>query len=255
VPRLFNIPSADVLGSLDLFLTAGGSFGAEKEKSFLGRVGIGLGDVAEVEFSSLSVINTLRVSSTSIPTSAFKMRALRENGKRPALGWALRGTTSWQVLDSDADAASFETRLTKLYAVATKRIGTVAVHGGAGLTDVRVRNPRGWRFEDPGDGEMQKNLVAPFGGVSVQANPRTLVMAEVEGVPQYGFEWAKACGPDDIKTVWAGVVGVRFYFAPWLATDAGVRYRSDFDGIADANIHVSANVLLPLAQAGRGRTG
>jgi len=252
LPRLFNVPTAEVLGSLDAFVTAGGSFGAEKEKSFLGRAGIGLGDVAEIELSTLSVINSLQANSVSIPTSAFKMRVFREKGTRPSAALALRGTTSWQHLTSEEGGyASFEMRLTKLYAVASKSIGTAVLHGGVGLTDVRVRRPFGWSVEDSSGREMQKNLVSPFAGVSVRANPRTLVMGEVEGVPQFDFETRGVHGPDAVKTVWAGVVGVRFYLATWLATDAGVRYRSDFDGIADANIHAALNVLLPLGGTGR----
>jgi hypothetical protein len=41
---------------------------------------------------------------------------------------------------------------------------------------------------------------------------------------------------------------VRFYFTNWLAADTGVRYRSDFDGIADANIQANVNLLLPLGR-------
>jgi hypothetical protein len=42
------------------------------------------------------------------------------------------------------------------------------------------------------------------------------------------------------------VLGVRFYFTNWLAMDTGVRYRSDFHGIADATIQASFNGVIPL---------
>ena len=248
LPRLFNVPTPEVLGSLDLYFTGGGAFGIEKERNFLGHAGLGLGDIAEVEFATQAVINSLQQGSSSVPTSAFKMQMLREREKLPAIAASLRGTTSWHYLEGNDPNISFETRLTKLYLVASKQFGQVTAHLGAGLTDVRVRNPRGWRFHNPAEKELQRNLIAPFGGVSIQANPKALVMIEIEGLPSYNFVEGGTYDGGGIKNIWAGVIGVRFYFTNWLAADTGVRYRSDFDGIADANIQANINMLLPLGR-------
>jgi hypothetical protein len=256
LPRLFNVPTANVLGSLDIYFTGGGAFGIEKERNFLGRAGLGLGDIAEVEFATQSVINSLQRGSSSLPTSAFKMLILREQPGLPAVAVALRGTTSWRYLDGSDSTSyfSFETRLTKLYLVASKRINKVTGHVGVGLTDVRVRNLQSWNFVNgnPGNAvntrELQRNLWAPFGGLSIQANPKTQVMLEIEGLPSYEFGEGREHSAGNIKNIWAGVVGVRFYFTNWLAADTGVRYRSDFDGIADANIQANVNLLLPLGR-------
>ena len=256
LPRLFNVPTASVLGSLDLYFTGGGAFGIEKERNFLGRAGLGLGDVAEVEFATQSVINSLQHGSSSLPTSAFKMLIMRERDNLPAVAAALRGTTSWQLLSAyhSTGFSSFETRFTKLYFVASKRMNQVSGHVGIGLTDVRVRNGQSETFVDgipestTRSGELQRNLWAPFGGLSIQANPKTLVMLEIEGLPSYDFEEGHEFSKDRIKNIWAGVVGVRFYFTNWMAADTGVRYRSDFDGIADANIQASLNLLLPVGR-------
>ncbi|MCI0695063.1 YjbH domain-containing protein [candidate division KSB1 bacterium] len=255
LPRLFNVPTANVLGSLDIYFTGGGAFGIEKERNFLGRAGLGLGDIAEVEFATQSVINSLQRGSSSLPTSAFKMLIMRERLGLPAVAVALRGTTSWQSLDGSDSTSyfSFETRFTKLYLVASKRVNKVTGHFGIGLTDVRVRNLQSWNFMNgnPGNtyaGELQRNLWAPFGGISIQANPKTQVMLEIEGLPSYEFGEGREYSAKNIKNIWAGVVGVRFYFTNWLAADTGVRYRSDFDGIADANIQANVNLLLPLGR-------
>ncbi len=248
LPRLFNVPTAGVLGSLDLYFTGGGAFGIEKERNLLGRAGLGLGDIAEVEFATQAVINSLQNGSATVPTSAFKMLLLRERDNLPAVAVSLRGTTSWQYLEGDDYTVSFETRLTKLYIVASKKINTVSGHAGLGLTDVRVRNPLGWSFKNTTSGELQSNLWAPFAGVSIQANPKAQVMFEIEGLPSYDFAAGGNYGSGDVKNIWAGVVGVRFYFTNWLAADTGVRYRSDFDGIADANIQANLNMLLPLGR-------
>ncbi len=255
LPRLFNVPTANVLGSLDIYFTGGGAFGIEKERHFLGRAGLGLGDIAEVEFATQSVINSLQRGSSSLPTSAFKMLIIREQLGLPAVAVALRGTTSWQSLDGSDSTSyfSFETRFTKLYLVVSKRVNNVTGHFGIGLTDVRVRNLQSWNFMsgNPGNtyaGELQRNLWAPFGGISIQANPKTQVMVEIEGLPSYEFGEGREYSAKNIKNIWAGVVGVRFYFTNWLAADTGVRYRSDFDGIADANIQANINLLLPLGR-------
>ncbi|MGH7601069.1 MAG: hypothetical protein ACREOI_32325, partial [bacterium] len=218
--------------------------------------GMGLGDIAEVEFATQSVINSLQRGSSSLPTSAFKMLIMRERLGLPSVAVALRGTTSWRSLDGSDSTSyfSFETRLTKLYLVASKRINKVTGHFGIGLTDVRVRNLQSWNFANGNPGntvntnELQRNLWAPFGGISIQANPKTQVMLEIEGLPSYEFGEGRKYSAGNIKNIWAGVVGVRFYFTNWLAADTGVRYRSDFDGIADANIQANVNLLLPLGR-------
>ncbi|MDZ7265797.1 MAG: hypothetical protein ONB48_00490 [candidate division KSB1 bacterium] len=247
LPRLFNVPTAEVLNSLDIYFNGGGAFGIEKERNFLGHAGLGLGDIAEVEFATQAVINSLQQGSSSVSTSAFKMLVLREQDRLPAIAVSLRGTTSWHHFQGQDASVSFETRLTKLYLVATKHRGKVMAHFGVGLTDVRVRSPQGWRFREAGR-EMQRNLIAPFGGLTIQANPKAQVMLEVEGLPSYDFTAGEVHDGSAIKNIWAGVVGVRFYFTNWLAADTGVRYRSDFDGIADANIQANVNMLFPLGR-------
>lgn len=246
LPRLFNVPTGDVMRSLNVYLNGGGAFGAEKERSVLARAGLGLGDVAEVEVSTWSIVSSLRKTNATIPTSAFKMQVLRETASRPAVAWSLRGTTSWQLVENEDLGTSFQTRLMKLYLVGSRNFGSFRGHFGAGLTDIRVRNPVGWSFADTLQPELQRNLLTPFAGFSAQANPRTLVMAEIDGIPEYHFAAGRAADEKSIRTVWSGSMGVRFYFSPYVAVDSGVRYRSDYKGIADANIHAALNFLLPI---------
>jgi hypothetical protein len=247
LPRLFNVPTAQVLRSLRVYSTGGGALGVEKERSLFGRIGIGLGDIADVEVASQSVINALRDGSSTLPTSAFRIRLLRERRTIPAVALALRATTNWQRLEGSSFTVDCRTRLTKLYGVLSKGVGPVGLHAGAGLTDVRVKDPHGWTFADPTDTELRSNLWAPFGGFSVRANESAYFLGEIEGLPSYRFRPGTAGDEDDIETVWVGVFGVRFFFARWLVTDTGVRYRSDFVGIADASIQANVTLLLDLA--------
>jgi hypothetical protein len=246
--RLFNVSTAEVLRSLDICMSGGGAFSAESQRSFLGRAAIGLGDVAEVEISTLAVLTALKRSSSSVPTSAFKMRIFREKGNRPAMAWVLRGTTAWRDVSGSATGVEYNTRLTRLQVVATKTIGTVALHAGGGWADIRVKDPGGYGHEPRWDGELKRNIFSPLAGFSVQVNPRTTVMGEVEVVPRYDFGETLTQADEMILSAWSGVMGVRFYFARWLSTDAGVTYRSDFAGLADCTIRASASVLLPLGE-------
>jgi len=246
--RLFNVSTAEVLRSLDICLSGGGAFSAESERSFLGRAAIGLGDVAEVEISTLSVLTALQHSSSSVPTSAFKMRIFGEKGNRPALAWVLRSTTAWRDVNGPEEGIKYSTRLTRLQLVATKTISTVALHAGAGWADIRAKDPGGRGREPRWDGELKRNIFSPLAGFSVQVNPRTTVMGEVEVVPRYDFSEGLEKADEMILSAWSGVMGVRFYFARWLSTDAGVTYRSDFAGLADATIRASASVVLPLGE-------
>jgi len=247
VSRLFTIPTANVLGSFRADLNAGGTFSAEKERGFLGRAAVGLGDVAEVELSTLSILNSLNSRPSGYPTTAFKMRILGERANRPGLACMLRGTTDWHDLDAVHGSWNYiyyETRLTRLHLIASKTIRATSVHVGLGWVDVRVRGPFG-ATEGVESHEEQTNLFAPFAGFAVQVNPLTLIMGEIETVPRYEFA-ANASRHPAVERAWSGVIGVRFFFTDWLATDAGVGYRSDFDGIADASIRAAATIMVPL---------
>lgn len=248
-PRLFNIPTAEVLGSLDLNLTGGGTFGMEKERTFLGKIGIGLGDIAEMELSTLGLINALKSGITTIASSAFKLKFWEERKNLPGLAMALGGTPTWNELAGDDPTVSFETRLMKLYLVATKRKGRFGGHFGVTITDVRVKNnPLGWKFKNPQNDQLKKNLYAIFCGTDIKANPKTKIMIELETVPKFEFQKGGIYDNSAMTSVWSGMIGVRFFFTNWLAIDTGVRYQSDFDGIADSKIQASLNVFLPLKQ-------
>lgn len=251
LPRLFNIPTSKVLASLRMYATGGGALGIEKERSLFGRIGLGLGDIADVEIASQSVINALAEGSSSVPTSAFKVRIMRERRTLPGVSIAIRGTVDWHVLEGETSDINFETRLTRLYAVASKRWGPFSGHLGASLTDVRVKNPHGWSFADPEEDEIRKNLWTPFAGFLYRANESAFFMGEVEGLPSYRFREGGTYDNDRIENVWVGVIGVRFFFAPWFVTDTGVRYRSDFVGIADASIQGNATMLFDFARPWR----
>lgn len=271
-PRLFSVPVTRVLGSLDISLMGGGAFGVATNQSFLGTVGIGLGNIAEVEFSTVGLVTNITRGSTVFPTSAFKLTLIPENKWHiPSLAIAFRSSSNWQdvrsersVLEADGySAAAFDankqvsgigygTRFTTMYGVSTLRLGPVSLHGGLSLTDVRVKDLTvNFYFTDThGDSlEKQKNLIGGFIGFDIESNPETKLMFEVKTVSNYRYN--PESKEIDVSEAIVAIGGVRFFFNRWLSTDVGVWYQSNFIGIADMQIKMGLNIFVPVESIGR----
>lgn len=254
--RLFVIPVADVLGSMEINIGGGSAFGVRKteKRPFLGHFRIGLGDVAEIELSTIGVINRLSEGSGSIPTAAFKLKFLSEGRIRPAVAGALRSSL-WH--SEERGRYKFQKRLSTLYFVASKTSGKVSLHAGVSINDLRIRtkdiradtliSPTPEKAEDTGEDYYNRNPIGPFAGIRAEVNPKTFLMLEVEPIAEYEFdEDDPVLSENDISTEWMVIAGVRFFFADWLAVDSGVMYRSDYKGIGDAQIQAGLNINLPM---------
>lgn len=263
-PRLFTVPAARVLGSLDVRLTGGGAFGVAADRSFLGTVSIGLGDIAEVEFSTVRMMTNITRGSSVFPTSAFKLMLIPENKWHiPTLAIAFCNSANWKdvqsdekVLRADAFAAGFDeagitnigydTRFTTMYGVTTVRFWSLSVHAGLSLTDVRVRDLAVFSYiegdyADPQ--EKQKNLIGGFFGFDIESNPQTKLMFEIQTVSNYQYNVDTK--EIDVSEAYLAIGGVRFFFNRWLSTDVGVWYQSTFRGIADLQIKLGLNLFIP----------
>jgi len=268
--RLFVIPSAYVLRSFEFNASFGTNFGVitEEKRPFLGRTRIGLGDLAEVEISNEGIINRLSKGSPAIPTVAFKLQLLPEGRVFPAVAGALRSSL-WIGEERAVDATlrakfqlpstnlKFEKRLATLYFIASKTIGPTSFHAGLSISDLRVRT------KDAGTGEpisptaeyvkandkdyFNKNVFTPFVGLQALVNERTMLMMELSRIAEYSFdEDVPILDENKVTTRLMGIAGVRFFFFNWMALDTGVRYRSDFHGIGDAQIEAGLNFGLSL---------
>lgn len=270
-PRLFSVPTARVLGSMDIRVVGGGAFGVATDQSFLGKVGIGLGDIAEVEFSTVGMVTNIARGSTVFPTSAFKLLLIPENRWHlPTLAVAFRSSANWQDVLGDESVIKaagmrfreedgrqvknlgYDTRFTTMYVVSTLRLWTLSLHGGATLTDVRVKelsvdywNASG--FQD--STEKQKNLIGGFFGFDIESNPQTKLMFELQTESNYEYNVKKR--RIDVNIGYMATGGVRFFFNRWLSTDVGVWYHSAFRGIADLQIKVGLNLFIPGGNFGR----
>ena len=272
--KFFFIPSSKVMRTMEVSFSGGNSFGVEESGGLLARFGLGLGGVAEMEFSTQQVANQLTGEETRFPSRTFKVQLVparfAQNWYVPNLAVQLK-TTSWgsivennhqitgeldrkftdSYLNLSLSSLQLSTRFTTLYIVGGKDFTIGGIHLGASLMDVRTREGGQWIFDNntymhdyyrfP---EIQKNILQPFGGIFLNANETTQILAEVSALPNYKYNIeAKKI---DITHAWVGIAGVRFFMFPWLSWDAGVRYLSSFDGIADAEISISMNMVLPI---------
>jgi len=264
-PRLFNIPTARVLSSKDFNLTGGGAFGVGTKQSLLGTVGIGLGNIAEVEFSTMGLVNNIANGSPVVTTSAFKIKLIPENflGMRffPILAIAIRSSSDWKQINSDEkvvkanDAWSencianinYATRFTILYGVSSLSLGPINLHGGISLTDIRIKDTMVEYWNDYlyqyDPEEIQKNLIGGFAGIEIARNPQTKIMCEIETVSNW--EYNSENETVEVHQSYLFVGGVRFFFTKWLSIDTGVWYQDNFRGIADSQIKLGLNVLIP----------
>jgi len=277
-PKFFASPTAKVLQTLEVSLSAGSSFGERQGTGFLSRIGLGLGGVAEIEFSSTQVANELTGRENRFPARTFKVNLIPDRWQdfplMPLLAVQLRAT-SWGAAVERNDALSpglrekfsdvnqgwqlqsigLQSRWTTFHFIAGKTGELGGIHGGITLTDVRTKKGHQWYLEDEGPAihtipAQQKNLVAPFGGIMLNANSNTQLLAEVSQVPKLEYDVVKRA--IEIRSTWAGVAGVRFFIGDWLSWDTGVRYLSTYDGIADAEINMALNVVLAFNNLGRG---
>jgi hypothetical protein len=69
-------------------------------------------------------------------------------------------------------------------------------------------------------------------------------MAEMQSVPVFDFDVPRQ--KVVISRAWLGVAGIRFFISNWLTLDAGVKCQSNDKGIADAEIRLGGNCVIPV---------
>ncbi|MDO9548753.1 MAG: hypothetical protein Q7J65_07330 [Candidatus Marinimicrobia bacterium] len=272
-PRLFTIPTARVLGSKDISLMGGGAFGVAVQQSFLGTVGMGLGNIAEVEFSTVGLINNISQGSPSVSTSAFKIQLIPEDlfglSFFPTLAISIRSSADWKDVRSDwralnsnkafyayngatqrdecaVSSVGYNTRFTIMYGVATFPLGPVKIHSGLTLTDIRVKDMAVvyiWQEDNDVPEERQKNLIGGFAGFEIEYNPQTKLMVEIktDSKHEYNMETKEI----EVSHTHVAIAGVRFFFTKWLSIDTGVLYQANYKGIADSQIKLGLNLFMP----------
>ena len=235
----------------------------------MGRIAVGLGGIAEVEFTRSSFMDNLTGRQKNLPTSVFKMAIIPQRFTQhwfiPYISLQLHSTPWSSNVDPSSNLKSavtadymamnlsrmnMENRFTTLYGIVGKDIGFISLFGGLTLTDVRVRNSYQWIYhQDLGYDvyqeipDMQKNLIAPFANIIIHANEDTRLMAELQAIPFIDYDIQSQ--QVEIKKTWRAIVGVRLFVTPWFSLDTGVKYLSSAKGIADSEVNAGINIIIP----------
>jgi len=265
--RLFTVPSGRVLSSMEVLLTLGGAYGSMNKGEYLGRASLGLGDFAELEVSTWRLVSNLFNGTASLGTTALSVGVLRpeEGSLLPDASICFRMNPSWKKVEvrgndlaenlrDDVNEVNFEMHFASLYLnLSRELIKDVTLHAGVYLTDMRTRSGMADRADSANTSgsvaipDAREDMVGGFAGLERKINPRTILMAEIFSVPR--FKYTLASNELKIDQVTMFIAGVRFHFARRISTDAGVKYRSDYKGIADSEITVGLNFGFNLEEA------
>jgi len=262
--RMFIAPTGRMLPSGIVGLSFGGAFATQGGKEYLGLFSIGLGGVAELEISTAHLVSNVFSSSKWIGTTALKFTIF--NGKPetvlPKVMIALRSNRWSSIEGSGSDLAGpadedgnsgiynidFKTHLTSLYLSATSEFTPkLSVSGGLVWHDIRTKDlsyNSSHQINLPEN--MKKSIVGAFGGVENLLNPTTYSLLEIGLIPEIRFD--DKMEQMMIGQLWYSMVGVRFFFREIAAVDAGIKYRSDYSGLADAEIVVGLNIGVDIAK-------
>ena len=70
-------------------------------------------------------------------------------------------------------------------------------------------------------------------------NPRTSILAEAQTIPFFNYHVGN--GNLKLEHMYVGAAGIRFALGRAITLDSGIRYQSDFIGLADVQIRVALN--------------
>ncbi len=238
-PRLFIIPVADTLKAFDIN-ASGGATWETGQVSFLGTGFLGLGDVAQVEWSSLRAFSTQhgdfeKLSST--PAAGVKLALPLEEHSRLLPNIAVSYHRSF---GEENEFQSYKQQLADLYLMASKsffskgeRWRGFRLHAGADYFGARVETDQPVKT---------KGFWRPFGGVEIWASRHAKLMAEVEWFPLINVDGNPVIAAEPL---WMTIAGVRVFITRFITADIGVRYQEDFETIADAKLEGKLGLAIP----------
>ena len=244
-PRLYNVPTAYIIPSLDLSVSSGGAFGT-KGFGYQGTAGFGLADIAQIEIHAIGIGSNIEERiSHPVFAPGFKMMLLRA-GKwelsgisSPGISWALRSSL-WR--EDEEGNTLYKTKVADLYFVATEKLGPISLHGGVDIFDARLISNI---MERQGIKEVKQNFVRPFGGFDIAITERGKAMAEFGWAADFNYNKDGIQQDSDIEPIWVGRLGVRFFITRYTAMDVGVKYQQNYEGVSDAGVEVKFDTFIP----------
>ena len=261
--RLFSIPTAQVLPELQFGVTLGNAFGLEVGESFLGTMGLGIGDIAEIELSTAGLITGLAAGTTGMKTAGLKMKFFESEELGLIVGASLRNSNDWErenrtervlAVAAPDDYAmglrglNYESRITTLSLSVSKQVREqTTLHAGLGYSDIRYRNVYSYFVNSPSiyaPSEERRGQWQAFGGAVIVMSERTKIMGEVQSLPF--FKYSVNRGEIRLSHMYVAAAGLRFSISQSWSLDSGVRYQSNFIGLADTQIRITINGVFSL---------
>ncbi len=253
--HMFIFPTGRIIPSGMVGFSFGGAFATQGGAEYLGMFSVGLGNVAELEVSTTHIVTNIFRSSEWMGTTAlrFAVYESKPGSPIPTVTLALR-SNRWSNFRGSGDELSgpaspgrssitevnFEIHLTSLYLSMTSELSElVTLHGGLVWHDIRTRDIEYYcSSAEPQD--LKEAIVNVFGGIEYKMNQNTFSIFEFCAMPKIEFNQ----NMQEIQAVqlWQMMAGVRFFLSRVSAVDAGIRYRSDYSGLADAEIRAGLNI-------------
>ena len=244
-PRLFAMPSADVVGAYVLSLSGDASL---LEKPGLltsaGVLAIGFGDIAQLEYRHTEAIGVTGLDAP-VPAVGVQLKLpLPERTGVPAIGIAFRlGVPRRETLAG----LTVDETVTDLYVVGRlrdRRIPWLTLHGGTRISSAKAA---------PADPALvqQRTLVLPTAGWEIAMTPTAKLVGEVALAPQFQWMPAVSAAPA-IGRGLLGRLGMRWQVLPSIILDGSLGYQLDdaaptegFDAVVTWDIRLGAEVFVP----------
>jgi len=247
--RLFYLADANVLSSFEITLGFGTHLGFASEEQrfpYLFHAGIGLGDIAELEFRSVEIVNKLGKGKPELITGALKL-GLSEGrffAAQPAVAGVIRLTISnWGSEEHPKGKFDFQKKLDTYHLIFSKQLKSVRLHGGIGKNILR------FRIRDAVTGEYivaldslnyinRQGPIRFFGGLQWRVNTFSMFMLENWYLAKYNLHEAQPAQntKEDLEEQHLVSVGIRFFPSRGLAFDAAVIKRTGLSEVDDDGI-------------------
>ncbi len=237
--RLFSVPTANVIGNMDVIIEGGGFLGTGENSALTGNIGFGLGDVAQINISADELASTVTGHSKSVGVAAFKLRLLPEYRFLPAMAAIMNRSFQTRY---DGGFSMIEV---SMGAVASKSFFSENLSVNLG-TKVAIA---GYEPDSTFAKSEKNNCVTwhPMFGLRLRANPQTFVMVEFESAPVYNNDeltgsTLKLAEPE---YSYMSSLGVRYYFTSWLSLDTGTRVEYANEQM-DVTLKAKMNAAIPV---------
>lgn len=262
--RLFSIQRGEVLSSMDLSVKLGGAFGFEGKTGFLGTVAFGIGDFSEIEVGTSGLLSAVFDNDNTFGNVSMKFQILKSDNSVVDLSVGLRTNSTWESSSTSSDdikthainlfdnglrSVQYDSRINTLYICTSYPYKSAGIFtAGIKFSDLRLKNVN--NIYNYGNStfvqlkQTKKNLFGWYVGYERILSKQNTLILEIQSQPMLSVD--PNSGNFTTENVTIGMMGVRFFVNQWLILDSGIRYQSNYEGLADARIEIGFTGLWSL---------